>query len=147
MNKEYCYLPQSIDRKISEVASTQLYAAGWTPEFVSSLRGAYDAAHGYSVEGTENTNPMWSWDINTEDYDGDSEQANNFWNIVETLLKFRNSKKKEQQDDCVCPDARSWCCGICIMEFLLWRGGRRVLPSYACDSGILSGCYPSRRAG
>lgn len=96
MDKEYCYIPQIIDKKLSEVISRNPHAVGWTPQFIASLRGAYDSAHGFSVEGKDNTNPMWSLDINTEDYNGDSEQADNFWNIVETLTTFRNEKRKRQ---------------------------------------------------
>ena len=98
MDFEYCYIPQPIDKKISEGLSSYPHAIGWTPEFVSSLRGAYDQAHGFSVEGTENTNPMWSLDINTEDIEGDSKQADNFWNIVDALVNFRNEMKKKQVD-------------------------------------------------
>lgn len=98
MNKAYCYVPQAIDKKLSEVISKNPHAVGWTPSFIASLRGAYDVAHGFSVEGAEKTNPMWSLDINTEDYEGDSEQADNFWNIVETLTTFRNEEKKKQAD-------------------------------------------------
>ena len=98
MNKAYCYIPQAIDKKLSEVISRNPHAVGWTPSFIASLRGAYDAAHGFSVEGAEKTNPMWSLDINTEDYEGNSEQADNFWNIVETLTTFRNEEKKKQAD-------------------------------------------------
>lgn len=182
MNKAYCYNPQSLDKTLSEVISRNPHAVGWTPEFIASLRGAYDVAHGFSVEGTPasdkevdavmnkirealkgkeptrlesilkevkaitskdaavisniiselfypetaskavinvdesledslrqaiynrnnglatNVNPLWSLDIDTTDFDGDSQQADNFWEIVEKLTEFRNQKKEEQKN-------------------------------------------------
>jgi len=95
MNRAYCYSPQAIDKKLANYMSTRPYAIAWTPGFIATLRGAYDLANGFSEEQGK-VNPMWSLDIDTEDYDGDSVQADNLYNIAQTLADFRFEKKKEQ---------------------------------------------------
>lgn len=90
MKKEYCYTVTKLDQHISKAVAP--YAGDtWTPQFIATLRGSYDAANGFDAEG-ENTNPMWA------DAFSDTFDEKEIFSKVAALTAHRSKMKAQQQE-------------------------------------------------
>ena len=94
MKRAFCYAPTKFDRHISQALSANPDFSSWTPEFIATLRGAYDnSLIEKGLLDKNATNPLWDLDIYAT---SKGEQFNNLQKVITTLGNYRNETKRER---------------------------------------------------